>query len=609
MGFMKKFKRNKKELDFQKNLFKKRDFDSLSDSSKKSSVDSFNSSYISSNSSSDQSSSANSPSIDPFFNDSYELFDSRVKKLGSGVSKVNGAIRDLSDKLSAFERLPDKKDYSRNTPSSGSFFSGKKSSDKDFFDSQKNFFFLIEKNYFSLQEEILKIKSSIGDLDHYYSDVKNQAEESGSSEMLNHINSLSPKIVSLKDYFSSEEKRFSSFSSGPFADNFFSLLKGGYDVSFKKKRNGFSRLLFKTAIPAIILGSIAGGYFAGSKDYLKSFSEPIALEERIEKKDFLGSIPKKEDLRESEFANNNPKKNNSRDENVLNSYNPNLIGVEDYPSADDFFNKGVVSAGGVPILMYHKIDRAEDRFTVSPERFKSHLEKLYNNGFRTVSLRELKDNDFSRLNSGTKPVVITFDDADKGQFDYLMINGKPVYDSDGNILIDSNCAVAIVDEFSKNYPDFGRNLAFAVDFSDANHNYQAPFLQEEFVKQKLQYLVKQGYEIMNHTFSHIDVDKVSFSRMKEDILRAKNSLEFYIGDSAKGMNVFVFPYGSKPSDPEKMAFIDKHFDMRLDAWGMLAKKNDYSSGKNVSRIETNDNLDSLVIRNRSVSVRDGDLTK
>ena len=79
---------------------------------------------------------------------------------------------------------------------------------------------------------------------------------------------------------------------------------------------------------------------------------------------------------------------------------------------------GVARTADVPILMYHYIsaspsasDRIRYGLSVPPEMFEAQLKLLQDNGFTTVSLREL----YEYLAIGTalpdKPIVLTFDDG------------------------------------------------------------------------------------------------------------------------------------------------------------------------------------------------------
>lgn len=55
---------------------------------------------------------------------------------------------------------------------------------------------------------------------------------------------------------------------------------------------------------------------------------------------------------------------------------------------------------------------------------------------------------------GKSPIVLTFDD---GLENNIKVTGL---DSDGNIIIDPNSAVGILEEFKKKYPDFNVTATF-----------------------------------------------------------------------------------------------------------------------------------------------------
>lgn len=72
--------------------------------------------------------------------------------------------------------------------------------------------------------------------------------------------------------------------------------------------------------------------------------------------------------------------------------------------------------GGVPILMYHALSPActsgFGRWTLSPDRFESHLRYLSQEGYRTVTVAELAERRRrGALESSTRLIALTFDDA------------------------------------------------------------------------------------------------------------------------------------------------------------------------------------------------------
>ncbi|NJL43915.1 MAG: hypothetical protein HC945_01140 [Nitrosarchaeum sp.] len=66
----------------------------------------------------------------------------------------------------------------------------------------------------------------------------------------------------------------------------------------------------------------------------------------------------------------------------------------------------------VPILMYHEIGGEASRYSRSPRQLLvEDLLALHDQGFRAMTLNEFRRGDYSSLQSGQLPIVLTFDDA------------------------------------------------------------------------------------------------------------------------------------------------------------------------------------------------------
>ena len=123
----------------------------------------------------------------------------------------------------------------------------------------------------------------------------------------------------------------------------------------------------------------------------------------------------------------------------------------DRRSARNELQKAKVNeAGVVPILEYHDVLPKERSMVRSIDNFKHDLQRLYEEGYRPVLLRDYLDNKID-LPLGMAPVVFTFDDARNSQFRYLP-NGE----------IDPTCAVGIWQDFAKTHPDFPVKATFYV---------------------------------------------------------------------------------------------------------------------------------------------------
>jgi peptidoglycan/xylan/chitin deacetylase (PgdA/CDA1 family) len=189
--------------------------------------------------------------------------------------------------------------------------------------------------------------------------------------------------------------------------------------------------------------------------------------------------------------------------------------------------------GRVMILEYHKIDYPESRWTRTPENFRRDLETLYSKGYRAVNLGDLLDRRV-KTPRGTTPVVFTFDDSSPGQFRYV--------DEQGTLTVDAKSAVGILDQFTRDHPDFGRAGTFFVLPGASKPN--RLFNQPELEGKKLQYLVSQGYEIGNHTLWHANLGKYDESTVRTQIAEAQQWIQRHVPDYR--VRSIALPHGVYP---------------------------------------------------------------
>ena len=110
--------------------------------------------------------------------------------------------------------------------------------------------------------------------------------------------------------------------------------------------------------------------------------------------------------------------------------------------------------GKVPIMMYHSIIDMKDEETKNiggnvdkdgynrtSESFIRDLEFYYNEGYRMISLDDYI-NGIIDVEYGKSPIIITFDDGNENN---IKVKGL---DDDGNIIIDENSAVRILESFN-----------------------------------------------------------------------------------------------------------------------------------------------------------------
>ncbi|MHB9059253.1 MAG: polysaccharide deacetylase family protein [Bacillota bacterium] len=188
--------------------------------------------------------------------------------------------------------------------------------------------------------------------------------------------------------------------------------------------------------------------------------------------------------------------------------------------------------GRVLILEYHQIGDHEERWERSSENFRKDLETLYAQGYRLVNLRDYLAGKID-LPAGLSPVILTFDDGDGGQFRYILKDGQPV--------IDPNSAVGILMAFHAKHPDFGLAGTFYV-------LWPSPFGQKDYARQKISFLINNGFEVGNHTASHDKLSGLTPDQVQKELALPNK----YVAEVVPGyaLDSLALPYGISPADPE-----------------------------------------------------------
>jgi peptidoglycan/xylan/chitin deacetylase (PgdA/CDA1 family) len=170
--------------------------------------------------------------------------------------------------------------------------------------------------------------------------------------------------------------------------------------------------------------------------------------------------------------------------------------------------------GRLMILEYHLIEEPEARWARTPANFRRDLERLRERGYRLIPLNDLLDGRIN-LPAGTTPLILTFDDSSPGQLRFLQKNGK--------VEVDPDCAVGILEAFSRQHPEFGRAATFYV-LPGAKQPHRL-FGQPEHEKAKLEYLVTRGFEIGNHTLWHANLSKYPEATVRTQLAHAQEWIE------------------------------------------------------------------------------------
>lgn len=202
--------------------------------------------------------------------------------------------------------------------------------------------------------------------------------------------------------------------------------------------------------------------------------------------------------------------------------------------------------GKIMVLMYHGIGEKEDVWVRTPENFRKDLKTLYDNGYRAIGMKDYIEGNISTP-PGTTPVILTFDDGLQGQFN--VIEGEDGFE------VDPDSAVGILEEFNKEYPDFGLKATFYVF-------YPIPFRQEKWINTKFEYLIDKGMEIGNHGYSHENL------RMDMNTKEPRNAqfIQKALGKNVKhtreilpdyNVDSLALPYGAFPKDTEMHKYVVK----------------------------------------------------
>ena len=201
---------------------------------------------------------------------------------------------------------------------------------------------------------------------------------------------------------------------------------------------------------------------------------------------------------------------------------------------------GINELGKVPIMMYHGIKNIpssqtgytggnvdKDGYTRTAEAFRHDLDLYYKKGYRMIKLSDYINGEID-VEYGYSPIILTFDDGNENN---IKVTGL---DDNGNIIIDSNSAVGILEEYKKKYPDYNVTAIFFVT--------NALFNQPEYNDKILNWLVDNGYEVGNHTRGHDNFTKIDSDKTQEVVGYMYNKLESIIGD--KYSKIVALPFGS-----------------------------------------------------------------
>lgn len=199
--------------------------------------------------------------------------------------------------------------------------------------------------------------------------------------------------------------------------------------------------------------------------------------------------------------------------------------------------------GWIPVLQYHHFGPVPDDLTRTPEQFRGDLQWLYDNHFYVISVRDYLSHQIN-VPAGKRPVMLTFDDATVSQF-------KIIKTAEGQLSVDPNCAIAIMESFFGAHPDFGRGGHFAI-LPDRAFSWPDAWDQQEYAGMKLQWLVDNGYELGNHTIDHENLALIPTEEIQYQLVEAERVTRKYIPDAR--LEIVTLPYGGYPNEGDDTVF-------------------------------------------------------
>ena len=198
-------------------------------------------------------------------------------------------------------------------------------------------------------------------------------------------------------------------------------------------------------------------------------------------------------------------------------------------------------AGKIMVLMYHNIGPVEEEWVRTPENFARDLQTLYDQGYRPISLRDYVTGKI-HTPRGYTPVVLTFDDGNRNNFEYL---------EDGSI--SSHSAVGILMDFHAAHPDFPLEATFFLTGDE-------PFGQKGRGAEKVQFLLDQGMDVGNHTRTHPNFKHTTAAELQLEIGGQVRLIEGMLEDPDYAVNTLALPFGVRPEDTELRTFLQSGTD-------------------------------------------------
>lgn len=162
---------------------------------------------------------------------------------------------------------------------------------------------------------------------------------------------------------------------------------------------------------------------------------------------------------------------------------------------------------GIPILYYHSVSpSANNEVIITPELLRSELQYLKNEGYTTLTLKDLSDYLLNNSPIPLKSIVITFDDGYMDNY---------------------NNAFPILKELEMN----------ATIFCITSRLDGSYYLSPDAIKEMSDY----GIDIQSHTINHPKLDSLTYDKQLAELKESKQALESITG---KPVTSIAYPFGN-----------------------------------------------------------------
>ncbi|MFB4316186.1 polysaccharide deacetylase family protein [Actinomadura sp. 21ATH] len=180
--------------------------------------------------------------------------------------------------------------------------------------------------------------------------------------------------------------------------------------------------------------------------------------------------------------------------------------------------------GQIPVIMYHRIvDRPDLPLDRTPKEFREELVRLAGEGYVPITAGEFASGHIN-VPAGRSPVVLTFDDSTPSHF-ALDPAGRPK----------PNTAVAIIQEVARQHPGFRATATFYLNkdlFQLAGQEAAG-----------LRWLMRNGFELGNHTLTHKDLSTLPKEGVQKEIGDMESKIVQLTGARTATL---AYPFGSAP---------------------------------------------------------------